>query len=167
MFKMEFGTDNDAFVGYKEAEVSRILKEIAARVVLGYVSGSIHDINGGRIGDYELTQAPKVEIGQTSSDSCRLEDIVEGIKDLIPEGLFEEFGMYDESEDDEAARAGIFEEICDYLNEIAPEGAHFGTQEGDGACYGFWKDEDEEAAFSAAEKALEEMKAGYNKQVSA
>ena len=28
--------------------------------------------------------------------------------------------MYDESEDDEAARDGIFEEICDYLNDIAP-----------------------------------------------
>ena len=46
--------------------------------------------------------------------------------------------------DDNALQTSIFEEICDHLDEIAPEGAHFGTQEGDGACYGFWKTDDTE-----------------------
>lgn len=87
----------------------------------------------------------KVQIGETSSGSTLLKDIVEGVADLLTEELTDEWAMYDEDdEDDAAAMQGIFEEICDHLNEIAPEGVHFGTQEGDGACYGFWEDEPEE-----------------------
>lgn len=33
------------------------------------------------------------------------------------------------------------ENIFDLMNEIAPENYHFSSHEGDGACYGFWKDE--------------------------
>ena len=84
---------------------------------------------------YEIEKIVKAG-GSTSSGSCKLEDIVEGIEDLLPEKLLEEF-----QDADEDAQPDIFEEICDYLNEVAPEGVHFGTQEGDGACYGFWKDE--------------------------
>lgn len=146
MFKLEFGTDNAAFDDIDEpAEIRRILKEIAGRIVLGSTSGNIYDINGNRIGSYELTQAPHVEIGPTSSDSCRLDDIVEGVRELIPEDLLNEFKASEPLDpEDDALQMSIFEEICDYLDEIAPEGAHFGTQEGDGACYGFWKNEAEE-----------------------
>lgn len=77
--------------------------------------------------------------GSTSSDSCKLDDIVEGIADMLPEKMLEEF-----EEAAEEDQPDIFEEICDYLNDAAPEGTHFGTQEGDGACYGFWKDGAEE-----------------------
>jgi hypothetical protein len=34
----------------------------------------------------------------------------------------------------------INEELFGALNEHAPEGYHFGAQDGDGACFGFWKD---------------------------
>nr|QNO41568.1 hypothetical protein HEBJAHIM_00009 [Methanosarcinales archaeon ANME-2c ERB4]QNO42122.1 hypothetical protein INBEEEIC_00024 [Methanosarcinales archaeon ANME-2c ERB4]QNO42280.1 hypothetical protein CCKMDOMK_00009 [Methanosarcinales archaeon ANME-2c ERB4]QNO42488.1 hypothetical protein LBOOMNCC_00041 [Methanosarcinales archaeon ANME-2c ERB4]QNO42573.1 hypothetical protein MMDHCPHC_00009 [Methanosarcinales archaeon ANME-2c ERB4] len=85
---------------------------------------------------YKISQM--VKAGATSSDSCKLEDIVAGIEDILPEKMLEEFEEADEDEQSE-----IFEDICDYLDEIAPEGLHFGTQEGDGACYGFWKTEEE------------------------
>ena len=144
MFKLEFGTDNAAFDDDIEEATISTLQDVAASMRAGYTEGIIRDINGARIGRYELTQAPNVELGQTSSGSCRLTDIVEGIRELLPKELIDEFDLYDENEpDDEATQAGIFEEICDYLDEIAPEGAHFGTSEGDGASYGFWKDAEE------------------------
>lgn len=87
---------------------------------------------------YEATKM--MEAGATSSDSCKPDDIVAGIADLLPEKLLEEF-----KEADEDDQPDIFEEICEYLDEIAPEGTHFGTQEGDGASYGFWKDDDAES----------------------
>lgn len=80
-----------------------------------------------------------IEVGSTSSDSCKLEDIVAGIEDLLPEKMLEEFEMSDEEE-----QGFVFEEIFDYLNEIAPEGVLFGAQEYDGACFGFWSYEEEE-----------------------
>ena len=91
---------------------------------------------------YEITQM--IEAGPTSSDSCKLEDIVEGIEDLLPEKMLEEF--QDADEDDQAE---LFDEIVDYLNEVAPKGVSFGSQEGDGACFGFWKNEEDEAEESA------------------
>lgn len=33
----------------------------------------------------------------------------------------------------------IVDELADELNKIAPEGYYFGASEGDGACYGFWE----------------------------
>jgi hypothetical protein len=150
MFKLEFETDNAAFETDTTAEVSHVLREIAGRIkqadaTANEIIGTIRDVNGNRIGRYELTQAPQVELGATSSSSCRLKDIVEGVRHLLPEELIDEFDLYDEDEpDDHETMDGIFEEIIDYLNEIAPDDARFGTQEGDGACYGFWKNEPEE-----------------------
>jgi len=142
MFKLEFGTDNAAFE-YREAETARILREIAGWIVHGKTTDLLHDINGNIIGRYELTQAPHIELGETSAGSCRLTDIVAGISHLLPAELIDEFDLYDENEpDDREAQAGIFEEICDHLNEIAPKGLSFGTSEGDRARYGFWKYEE-------------------------
>lgn len=79
-----------------------------------------------------------IEAGPTSSDSMKLADIVEGIEDLIPEKLLDEFEMADEDEQLE-----IFGEICEHLEEVAPDGLSFGASAGDGACFGFWRDEEE------------------------
>ena len=39
--------------------------------------------------------------------------------------------------------SNVMEMMFESLNEFAPEGYHFSSQEGDGACFGFWKDTDE------------------------
>ncbi len=99
--------------------------------------------DAGHITENEAFTA-RISAGETSSGSCKLEDIVLGIQDLLPADLLEEFEMYDADDpDDDAARAGIFEEIIDHLNEVAPAGSHFGASEGDGASFGFWKIEEE------------------------
>ena len=38
----------------------------------------------------------------------------------------------------------INEDCFNYLNDIAPKKFYFGSQEGDGACFGFWKIEEED-----------------------
>ena len=52
--KIQFDTDNAAFEEYGDAEVRRILEEIADKVEHGYDHGSIMDINGNKIGSWEL-----------------------------------------------------------------------------------------------------------------
>lgn len=82
--------------------------------------------------------------GSTSSDTTNLEDIVEGIEDLLPTKMLEEFQEADEDDCPE-----LFDGICEYLNEVAPEGITFGTDPGDSMCWGFWKIEEDEAEESA------------------
>ena len=36
------------------------------------------------------------------------------------------------------------EDIFNYFNDVAPKGYYYGTSEGDGACFGFWKYEEED-----------------------
>ena len=36
----------------------------------------------------------------------------------------------------------IWEDFCDYCNEIAPKGTYFGSHEGDGSLFGFWEHEE-------------------------
>jgi hypothetical protein len=84
-----------------------------------------------------IDYASRIEEGSTSSDSCKLEDIVNGVSDLIPTELLTEF-----DEANEEDKQYIFEDIFDHLNEIVPDGLMFGASEGDGACYGFWKTEE-------------------------
>ena len=43
---------------------------------------------------------------------------------------------------DEPNLYGIIDRLCDALNEYAPPYVHFGTNEGDGADFGFWPDID-------------------------
>ena len=52
--KIEFSTDNAAFDEYGDAEVRRILEDIADRVQRGYGYGAIMDINGNHIGTWSL-----------------------------------------------------------------------------------------------------------------
>ena len=52
--KIYFDTDNAAFDEYGDAEVRRILEEIADKVEQGYDYGSILDINGNIIGTWSM-----------------------------------------------------------------------------------------------------------------
>jgi hypothetical protein len=38
----------------------------------------------------------------------------------------------------------VYERVFDALNNVSPQGFYFGASEGDGACFGFWKAEEEE-----------------------
>lgn len=64
--KIEFGTDNDAFVGpyendpiskkiYKERMIINVLEKIISQIELDDMDcGSIMDINGNKIGEWSL-----------------------------------------------------------------------------------------------------------------
>ena len=100
-------------------------------------------IESGLAEENEILES-KVRIGETSSGSTRPEDIVNGVADLLTEDLVNEWDLYDENEpDDEEGMKGIFEEICDHLNEIAPNDVVFGASDNDKLSYGFWKIEDD------------------------
>jgi hypothetical protein len=52
------------------------------------------------------------------------------------------------------------EDIWDAMNEIAPHGYHFGSSEGDGSDYGYWKFDDEDD-LDSREDGMEEVDDGY------
>ena len=52
--KIEFKTSNAAFDEYGDAEVARILEEIVHKVSSGYDHGVIIDINGNKVGVWEM-----------------------------------------------------------------------------------------------------------------
>lgn len=52
--KIEFSTGNAAFDEYGTYEVERILEKIIRQVENGYEDGVIMDINGNKIGEWEL-----------------------------------------------------------------------------------------------------------------
>ena len=64
MLKIEFATENAAFCDprfgepdeyYIRAECCRILEEVLDKIEDGFDSGSILDINGNKVGSFELT----------------------------------------------------------------------------------------------------------------
>ena len=54
MMKIEFETTNSAFDDYGDEEVTRILINIAEKVQRGMTEDIIIDINGSKIGKWEL-----------------------------------------------------------------------------------------------------------------
>ena len=52
--KIEFKTSNAAFDEYGFEEVKRILEDISNKVEYGHTSGVIMDINGNKIGEWEM-----------------------------------------------------------------------------------------------------------------
>ena len=55
MFTLKIDTENDAFQQDKSFECNRILEEVMFKLQDGYDEGIIHDINGNRVGKWELT----------------------------------------------------------------------------------------------------------------
>lgn len=47
-------------------------------------------------------------------------------------------------EKEEEAQMFLNEDLFDFLNDVAPEGFYFGSNESDGACIGFFKYDEEE-----------------------
>lgn len=68
-------------------------------------------------------------------------DIVESVKNLIPEKMYNEFKH---AEDDMDLQEEILnEDIWNYLNSIAPKDCYFGSHPGDGSDFGFWEVEED------------------------
>jgi hypothetical protein len=53
-FTLTIETSNDAFQPDPEAEIARILRETARRVVNGNYAGRLIDVNGNRVGEFRL-----------------------------------------------------------------------------------------------------------------
>jgi len=78
--------------------------------------------------------------GSTSTGSCRLDHIIDGIRYLAEydqelSDLIYEFG------DQRDMRLPIYEEIVNRLNVIAPDGLAFGPRGYGIGNYGFWRTE--------------------------
>ena len=93
------------------------------------------------------------EPGPISSGTMRLQDLLANFKDYIPEdrddlytdALIGIVAISDGKDVDDATYEefeGVLEEIFDALNDISPEHTYFGSNEGDGACYGWWYSDD-------------------------
>ena len=54
MLRVQIKTDNDAFAGYGELEVARLLRKVAKRVEGGEFDGVIVDMNGNQCGAFDL-----------------------------------------------------------------------------------------------------------------
>ena len=56
MFKLEFKTDNAAFVDDPMCEPSNVLRRVATRIEYGETSGLVKDSNGNTVGYFELSE---------------------------------------------------------------------------------------------------------------
>lgn len=56
MFRLRIETKNQAFEeDNKQIEIVRILRELILRLECGNTEGTLHDINGNKVGEYTLT----------------------------------------------------------------------------------------------------------------
>jgi hypothetical protein len=53
-FTLTIDTANDAFTGDESAEVARILRDAARRVVIGVTEARLKDTNGNTVGAFTL-----------------------------------------------------------------------------------------------------------------
>ncbi|HEV2530938.1 hypothetical protein [Phenylobacterium sp.] len=54
MFRLEIDTHNAAFDDGAASEVARILRQVAKRIEAGELEGEPWDVNGNRVGAFEL-----------------------------------------------------------------------------------------------------------------
>lgn len=56
MFKVEIETGNAAFEDDRNMELARILRQIAERLENGEDAGRVLDINGNKVGSFEMEE---------------------------------------------------------------------------------------------------------------
>ena len=77
---------------------------------------------------------PDTHPGSLSTGTLIREDLVSAVCHLLPLKMMQEYEELDEEKRDWYWD----EDICEYLDSIAPAGYYFGAHPGDGADFGFW-----------------------------
>lgn len=96
---------------------------------------------------------PKFYLGSISEGTLRNEDLIpiflgtlETLNLKMANEIDDKFG-YTESEDfdyDSEEASDFLSELTEALDDVCPPFVHFGSHEGDGACFGFWPEPFEE-----------------------
>lgn len=84
-----------------------------------------------------------IDFLESVAEDCEIIEDVESLKEEVDKLELEEntgYGTY--YKDQEEASWLLNEQIWDLLNDIAPDFTCFGSHPGDGACYGFWTEEE-------------------------
>lgn len=84
-----------------------------------------------------------IDFLESVAEDCEIIEDVESLKEEVDKLELEEntgYGTY--YKDQEEASWLLNEQIWDLLNDIAPDFTYFGAHPGDGACYGFWTEEE-------------------------
>lgn len=79
------------------------------------------------------------------AEDCEIQEAVKAIQEEVEKlEVVDEsgYGTHYTDESQEDASWILNESIWDLLNDIAPDFTYFGAHPGDGACYGFWTDEE-------------------------
>lgn len=93
-----------------------------------------------------MTTLSKDWIGTTLSEgTLRPEDLIpkflNALTEIDPDAAVwfsAHYSWDDEDNEDDEVLSEALDKLYDLLNDVAPEGAYFGSHEGDGACFGFW-----------------------------
>lgn len=56
MFRLEIETSNDAFQGDPQVELARIITGVASRLAMGDLSGTVRDVNGNTVGQFQYQE---------------------------------------------------------------------------------------------------------------
>jgi len=108
-----------------------------------------------------MSNLTKPEIGTISHGTLRPEDLIPAflgtLRDCSPahaarivhdhgEDFIESCvtGLGPQNPSEFASQSYLLDDLFDALSDIAPEGAYFGTIEGDGSDFGFWQNDEEE-----------------------
>jgi hypothetical protein len=155
---VSIGAEKDAYAAaYAEADrLGFIVDETRTEITIGHHSGLAYLYVVGQKGIEKLHADIVARDGMcVSSDSTREDHLITSFSDLLTS-----YGIKHPLLDEAADRIRIWREMdmrsyepCEadhqladdlfnLMDTIAPEGFWFGTQVGDGACFGFWRVDD-------------------------
>lgn len=114
--------------------------------------------------NYSLSSATMRNADLIPTFASFLEDNAKDLYDSIFSDNEYKAILDNEDYDNETADYLLNEDLFDALNEIAPDGCYFGSNEGNGSDYGFWAFEDDSAYFDRFDicEAYWQLEVDYN-----